>query len=1015
MRRCINILSILFTATLLVLTSCEKEEEESPTVNTFSVTNIASDSAESGGNVIDNGSASVTSKGVVWSTAENPTVEDNNGKTDEGKGTGEFTSTVTNLTPNTIYYVRAYSTNSAGTGYGKQKKFTTLKTYDLIIEIEGEGSVNKEVIEQKSNGYEEGKVVKLTANPDEGWKFVEWKGDTASIENPIQITIDEGKEVTAVFEKNSYSLTVNTEGEGSVSEEVVEKKSNDYEHGTSVKLTANPNEGWEFIEWKGDTESSENPIQITVDESKEVTAVFEKKSYSLTVNTEGEGSVSEDVVEKKSTDYKHGTIIRLTAKPAKGWNFVEWKGDTTSSENPIQITIDQPKEVTAVFEKKSYVLTVNTEGEGTIVKDPDQSKYKYNTTVDLKANPAEGWKFMEWKGDISSNNSSTQITVDTTKEITAVFEKKSFTLNMETSGEGTVSRDPDQQEYEYGTTVEITANSNGDWEFDYWEGDVTGETNPITVTMDADKSIAAVFTNTAFAGGNGTEAHPYQVSTVEQLQAINEYLDACFIQINDIDASATANWNGGNGFKPIGGDEIRFIGTYDGNGYKISGLTINRVGTSKSIGLFGVTGKEAIIANVKLEDIMLTTESSSGALVGKNNGIIKNSYSTGVFGSTEYDRFTMGGLVGGNSGSIYNCHSNITISSERATSIGGLVGSHAKGIIKNSYAEGDISGTSELGGLVGSINGGEIIDSYASGTVNGGSIIGGLVGSMSGTVKNSNASGKIEGKYHVGGLIGKGGGLILNSYANNVINGASRVGGLVGTFLNGVIEESKALCEVNGREGNYTGGLVGYTSGSIINCYSESIVDAANTWSVGGLAGCSKDNEIKESYATGDVSGDLRTGGLIGMATNVIIKFSYASGNVLGGNLVGGLIGRNNSEVSVSNSYSTGGVDGKESVGGLVGTNLDNSSISNSYAVGNISGTADVGGLIGTNGATLESSYWDTESTNQSNGIGRGYSDGANGLTTSQMTGSAAKDNMPEFDWVEIWKTTDSYPALFWE
>ena len=99
-------------------------------------------------------------------------------------------------------------------------------------------------------------------------------------------------------------------------------------------------------------------------------------------------------------------------------------------------------------------------------------------------------------------------------------------------------------------------------------------------------TIPASPSQAQFAGGSGTEAEPYEVATLEQLQLIADtlYLDKHFIQIADIDASETVDWNGGKGFEPIGrmgchGDgisHIPFTGSYDGNGYKIENLTINR-------------------------------------------------------------------------------------------------------------------------------------------------------------------------------------------------------------------------------------------------------------------------------------------------------------------------------------------------------------------------------------------------------------------------------------------------------
>ena len=94
------------------------------TLTTAEVTSITSNSAKSGGNITADGGGSITVKGICWSTSHNPTTADN--KTSDGTGTGTFTSDLTGLTPNTLYYIRAYAINSAGTSYGNELSFTTL-------------------------------------------------------------------------------------------------------------------------------------------------------------------------------------------------------------------------------------------------------------------------------------------------------------------------------------------------------------------------------------------------------------------------------------------------------------------------------------------------------------------------------------------------------------------------------------------------------------------------------------------------------------------------------------------------------------------------------------------------------------------------------------------------------------------------------------------------------------------------------------------------------------------------
>src|SRR5699024_7081505 len=164
--------------------------------------------------------------------------------------------------------------------------------------------------------YEEGDSLNISATANEGWRFAGWEGDHNGASSSATITVDSDKNIKATFKKKTYALTVNTEGQGTVDEQVLQSKSKDYEHGTVVELTANPAEGWTFVEWKGAVTGSDNPAQVTVDNPKEVTALFEKKSYALTVSTQGKGAVNEKVVQSKAKDYEHGTTVELTANPA---------------------------------------------------------------------------------------------------------------------------------------------------------------------------------------------------------------------------------------------------------------------------------------------------------------------------------------------------------------------------------------------------------------------------------------------------------------------------------------------------------------------------------------------------------------------------------------------------------------------------------------------------------------------------------------------------------------------------
>ena len=101
-----------------------------PTLTTTAVTSITTTTASSGGNITSDGGASVTVRGVCWNTITAPTIS--NSKTSDGTGTGTFTSNLTGLIPGTIYYVRAYATNSVGTAYGDEVTFTTTAVIPTI-------------------------------------------------------------------------------------------------------------------------------------------------------------------------------------------------------------------------------------------------------------------------------------------------------------------------------------------------------------------------------------------------------------------------------------------------------------------------------------------------------------------------------------------------------------------------------------------------------------------------------------------------------------------------------------------------------------------------------------------------------------------------------------------------------------------------------------------------------------------------------------------------------------------
>ena len=100
-----------------------------PTVSTTAASNITSSTATSGGNITNDFGYTITARGVCWSTSPNPTTAEP--KTTQTGTTGFFTSNISGLTQNTLYYVRAYATSASGTSYGAQVSFTTTMAPEL--------------------------------------------------------------------------------------------------------------------------------------------------------------------------------------------------------------------------------------------------------------------------------------------------------------------------------------------------------------------------------------------------------------------------------------------------------------------------------------------------------------------------------------------------------------------------------------------------------------------------------------------------------------------------------------------------------------------------------------------------------------------------------------------------------------------------------------------------------------------------------------------------------------------
>ncbi|NKJ39995.1 MBG domain-containing protein [Rhizobium sp. SG570] len=559
-------------------------------------------------------------------------------------------------------------------------------------------------------------------------------------------------------------------------------------------------------------------------------------------------------------------------------------------------------------------------------------------------------------------------------------------------GSGTVS---------FGTSIQVSTAGAVNIYYNPTSNPATG-----TPSVNATSYMTATDYSGYVTGGGALSAYML-VNNVYDLQNVNNNLSGTYALGRDIDASVTAGWNSGAGFKPIGTLSMNasyaysgtpFYGVFDGQNYAISNLTINRPSTNVT-GLF--TGNSGQIRNFGV---------TSGSITG-------NIY--------------VGGLVGQNYGNIINSFSGASVSGYRYS--GGLVADHEGGVIRSSYATGDVSNTlrgqgsggDSAGGLVG-YNRAAVVGSYATGNVYAqGGMAGGLVGQNIGSISQSYATGSVTAIY-AGGLVGTQVGSITQSYATGPVNGsyAPQSGGLIayegapGSNVTNSYWDTQTTGQSSGMGGSTNGtfqatglttaqfansaNMPGLTFGTTPGASGFVIVDPDGTFNnASGVNGATRPFLLSE-YSTSIANAhQLQLISLAPSASYTLMRnidlsaaLGSSSGNWFTSNVLGdgyGFVpiggsghipflgtfdggGHTISNLSISRyDYSglfgyigTGGtiqnvgvVNGTVAGGYFVGmvAGQNEGTITNVYSTGTVSGSKYVGGLVGFDANTISRSY----------------------------------------------------------
>ena len=280
------------------------------------------------------------------------------------------------------------------------------------------------------------------------------------------------------------------------------------------------------------------------------------------------------------------------------------------------------------------------------------------------------------------------------------------------------------------------------------------------------------------------------------LHDIRDNLNGSYILMNDLDGDSPgyATYNSDEGWLPIGTADTPFTGTFDGGGYTISGLTINR--NTPDNGLFGYA-VDATVQNVGVINADFNVSGShTGVLIGRVfDSMVQNTYSTGVLVQDNQANVNHGGLVGRfHGGRLIKSWSSVEVTT-LGRFVGGLVGTitstdDGPAIVEETFATGNVTCISDegtisdyrwVGGLAGQFGGSSIIrNSYATGAVIAHSHVGGLVGYhwRGSRIENSYSVGEVTGESDAGGLVGHRDpdqgefiGIVVNSYWNSETGG----------------------------------------------------------------------------------------------------------------------------------------------------------------------------------------------------------------------------------------------------
>jgi len=239
--------------------------------------------------------------------------------------------------------------------------------------------------------------------------------------------------------------------------------------------------------------------------------------YDLLTSVSGSGAITLSPV---NGPYASNSVVVLTATAEQNWGFDHWEGDVTGNQNPVNLTMDGPRNVQAVFVRTAFDLQTSVSGSGTVSANPTNGPYASNSVVVLTATADQYWGFDHWEGDVTGNQNPVNLAMDGPRSVQAVFVQTDYPLTVTTPGGGAVFVNGEviapATYFSASSVVTVSAAASNGWTFVGWQGDASGANNPLSLTIVQTNNVEGIFGTAVGAspvgGGRIVQSEPNPVA-----------------------------------------------------------------------------------------------------------------------------------------------------------------------------------------------------------------------------------------------------------------------------------------------------------------------------------------------------------------------------------------------------------------------------------------------------------------------------------------------------------------------